>query len=111
MVTSRTLTPMPAAAQRREHRRQAAPAAVDSPRTADSPSPAVDPPESMAGEDGSPDAVALVWDLTVHRLHQAFAECLAAPDAIRGGQSRPACRCPRPAQDLRVSGWRLPATP
>jgi len=34
MVTSRTLTPMPAAAQRREHRRQAAPAAVDSPRTA-----------------------------------------------------------------------------
>jgi hypothetical protein len=28
-----------------------------------------------------PDAVALTWDLTVHRLHQAFARCIAPPVA------------------------------
>jgi RNA polymerase-binding transcription factor DksA len=27
------------------------------------------------------DAVALTWDLTVHRLHQAFARCIAPPVA------------------------------
>jgi hypothetical protein len=26
-----------------------------------------------------PDGVALTWDLTVHRLHQAFARCIAPP--------------------------------
>jgi DnaK suppressor protein len=109
MVTSRTLTPMPDAAQRREPRRQAAPAAADSPSTADSPSPAVDPPESMAGEDGSPDAVALVWDLTVHRLHQAFAECLAAPpDATHGGQTSPGASMSPTRTEL--AGVRLAAT-
>jgi len=33
------------------------------------------------------------------------------PTRSAAGRGRPACRCPRPAQDLRVSGWRLPATP
>ena len=78
---SRTLIPMPGATQRPEPRRQAAPGGADSPSTA------VDPPESVIGAD----AVALVWDLTVHRLHRAFAECLAAlPDPTHGGQPRPA---------------------
>jgi hypothetical protein len=58
-VTSRTLTPMLAAAQRREPGRQAVSAA-------DSRGSAVDPPESVTGADGSPNAVMLVWDLTVH---------------------------------------------
>jgi hypothetical protein len=35
----------------------------------------------VAGGEISPDVVALVWDVTVHRLHRPFAECLAArPD-------------------------------
>jgi len=48
---SPTLTSAPAAAQTRR------------PGRGDRPSAAIDPPESAAGADGSPDAVALMWDL------------------------------------------------
>jgi hypothetical protein len=58
---------------------------------------------------GSPDAVALVWDLTVHRLHQAFAESLAAPpNATQGGQRPPAVSI-SPA-GIGLAGVRLAAT-
>jgi hypothetical protein len=75
----------PASSQHRQPGRQSASA------VADAPSSAVDPPESVTGVDGSPDAVALAWDLTVHRLHKVFAESLAAsPDAAQGGRTPPA---------------------
>jgi RNA polymerase-binding transcription factor len=49
------------------------------------------PARSASGADGSSDALTLVWDLTVHRLHRAFAECLAPPPGpTRGGQAPPA---------------------
>jgi hypothetical protein len=94
---------MPASTQRRQPGRQAAPAAADAPNSA------VDPPESVTGADASPDAVALVWDLTVHRLHQAFAESLAAlPDATHGRQRPPAVSM-SPAR-TGLAGVRLAAT-
>jgi rod shape-determining protein MreB len=66
------LTPTPAAARHRVLARQAAPAAGSG-------STAADPAESASGADGGLDALALAWDLTVHRLDPAFAQCLAAP--------------------------------
>jgi hypothetical protein len=85
MVTSHKLTLAPAAARHQEPGQRGASATVDSPGTA------TDTPESVTGTDGSPDAVALVWDLTVHRLHRAFAECLAAlPHATHWGHTPPA---------------------
>ena len=103
-MTSHMLTPVQAATRHRQPGRQVAPAA-------DAPSIVVDAPGSVAAAGDSPDAVALVWDLTVHRLHRAFAACLAnSPDATHGGRERQPRRCPQPAQDLRVSGWRPPAT-
>jgi hypothetical protein len=101
-VTSHTLTPTPAAAHRKSGL-QAALVAIDAPSTAG------DAPESVAGADSSPDAVALVWDLTVHRLHQAFAECLATrPDATHGGSTLPAPWTPLSGTGL--DGVRLAAT-
>jgi hypothetical protein len=83
-VTSHTLTPTPAAGQRQESGRQAF-VANDAPSTVNT------SPQSMTGAEHSPDVVALLWDLTVHRLHQAFAECLATrPAAIHGGPTLPA---------------------
>jgi Prokaryotic dksA/traR C4-type zinc finger len=103
MVTSHTLTPMPASTQHRQPGRRSAPAVADAPSTA------IDPPESVTGADGSPDAVALVWDLTVHRLHQAFAESLvASPDATQGGQRTPAASMSPAGTGL--AGVRLAAT-
>jgi RNA polymerase-binding transcription factor DksA len=94
---------MPAAGQRHEAGWQAAPAAGDSLSTA------IDAPESVTGADNSPDAVALTWDLTVHRLHRAFAECLAAsPDATQG-RSRPVDAATSPAH-TGLAGVRLAAT-
>jgi hypothetical protein len=53
--------------------------------------------------------VALVWDLTVHRLHQAFAESLAAPpDATQGGQRPPAVSIS--TARIGLAGVRLAAT-
>jgi RNA polymerase-binding transcription factor DksA len=53
--------------------------------------------------------MALLWDLTVHRLHQAFAESLAAsPDATDGGQRRSAVSMSRARTGL--AGVRLAAT-
>src|SRR5437764_4070906 len=70
---------MPAATRHRQSGRQVTSAA-------DAPSIVVDAPGSVTAADDSPDAMALVWDLTVHRLHQVFADCLAtSPDASRGG--------------------------
>ena len=82
MVTSHTGTPMPTGTQRGvTPERPVVPAAADAPTTA------TDPARSMTGTDGNPDLAALSWDLTVHRLHRAFAECLgAAPAATHGGQ-------------------------
>ena len=63
---SHTLIPAPPAAQHRELGRAAALAAVDASR----------------------DAAALVWDLTMHQLYRAFAECLPRSDP-HGGSPRP----------------------
>jgi RNA polymerase-binding transcription factor DksA len=41
------------------------------------PASAASPTQDGAGHDDR-DAAAMVWDLTVHRLHSAFAQCLAA---------------------------------
>ncbi len=40
------------------------------------------------------DAVALTWDLTVHRLHHAFAQCIAPPatEVPDGGVSQELAR-------------------
>jgi hypothetical protein len=97
------LTPMPASTRHRQPGREAAPAVADALSTT------VDPPESVTGALGSPDVVALVWDLTVHRLHRAFAESLAAsPDATHGGQRPPAASM-SPAR-TGLAGVRLAAT-
>jgi RNA polymerase-binding transcription factor DksA len=45
---------------------------------ADSPSVLAEAPGPLPGTAPDPDTVSLVWDLTVHRLYRAFAECLAA---------------------------------
>lgn len=63
--------------------------AVDAPSAwpgqATTPGPPTRPEASEALPGGfaemPPDAVALTWDLTVHRLHQAFARCIAPPVA------------------------------
>ena len=97
------LIPAPTAAQRREPGREAAHAA------ADAPSGMVDLPESATGADASPDAVALVWDLTVHRLYRAFAEGLSGRlDATDGGPT-PRSRS-RSAAGAAMAGVRLAAT-
>jgi hypothetical protein len=64
---SRTLISAPATAQHRELGREAALAAVDASR----------------------DAAALVWDLTMHQLYRAFAECLPRSDPHGGSTPRP----------------------
>jgi RNA polymerase-binding transcription factor DksA len=88
LVTSHTLTPTLACTRHRQPGQQPAPAAA-------TPNTAVDPSESLTGAQDSPDAVALVWDLTMHRLYQAFAEFLAAsPDATQGGQTPAASMSP-----------------
>jgi hypothetical protein len=80
-VTSHTLSSTPAVVQRRESGGQAAAVAADLSSIVG------DPRESMTRTGNSPDVVALVWDLTVHRLHRAFAECLATrPDPTHGAQ-------------------------
>ena len=81
MVTCHTLTPTPAAARHWVLGRQAPPAAGSG-------STAADPTESVSGADGGLDALALAWDLTVHRLDRASARCLAAP--TDGRQTLPA---------------------
>jgi hypothetical protein len=68
----------------------------------------VDPPESLTGAEGSRDAVALVWDLTVHRLHRAFAECLTASPDASGASRTPAASTPPTRVGL--EGVRLAAT-
>jgi len=88
-MTSHTLTPMPAAGRHRQYGLRSAAAAA-----AGAPSAAIDPPESVTGAVGGPDEAALVWDLTVHRLYRAFAECVAeyvaaSPDAPHGCQTPP----------------------
>ena len=101
-MTSHTLTPMPAATRHRKPGRQVTPGA-------DPPSTVVDAPGSVTTANDSPDAMALVWDLTVHRLHQAFADCLAtSPDATRGGPGTPAAAVSSARTGL--AGVRLAAT-
>jgi hypothetical protein len=101
-VASHAPTPTPAAAHR-QSAGQAAPVATDAPSTASN------TPESVTGADSSPDAAALVWDLTVHRLHQAFAECLATrPDTTPGGPTLPTPWTPLSGTGL--DGVRLAAT-
>jgi hypothetical protein len=69
----------------------------------------MDPPGSLTGAEDSREAVALVWDLTLHRLHQAFAECLAAaPDATHGRPRMPAASMSPTRTGL--AGVRLAAT-
>jgi len=59
--------------------------------------------------EGSPDVAALVWDLTVHRLHRAFATCPAKrPDGTHGGPI-PLSASTSPAETGR-DGVRLAAT-
>jgi hypothetical protein len=103
MVMSDTSISTPAAALRRGAWLEPATSTVDWP------SDAVDPPASATGTNGRQDAVALVWDLTVHRLYQAFAECLPGPvDGTNGGPT------PRPramsAAGAAMAGVRLAAT-
>jgi RNA polymerase-binding transcription factor DksA len=86
-VTSHTLTPVPAAGGHRQDGQRSAAAAA--------PSAAIGPPDSVTGADDGPDEAALVWDLTMHRLYRAFAECVAesvaaSPDAPHG--------CPTPPE-------------
>ena len=89
-MTSHTLIPAPAS-------------------TSGAPGNLADPPGSPTGAQTSRDAAALVWDLTVHRLHQAFAECLASsPDATSGGSRTPAAST-SPAR-TGLAGVRLAAT-
>jgi hypothetical protein len=83
---SHTLIPTPTAAQRREPGRDAAHAAADA----------------------GPDTAALVWDLTVHRLYQAFAQCLPGADTAHGGPI-PRSRS-RSAASVAMAGVRLVAT-
>jgi hypothetical protein len=67
---------MPAATRRRmASRPPGKPASPDAPTTA------THPARSTTGAHVSPDLATLVWDLTVYRLHQAFADGLAAPPA------------------------------
>jgi hypothetical protein len=96
-VTSHTLTPTPAAGRRQESGRQA-PVATDAPSTVGA------SPGPMTGAERSPDPVALVWDLTVHRLQRAFAECLATRPATHGGPTLPAL--PAQASTVRLAATR-----
>jgi hypothetical protein len=103
MVTIHTLIPIPVSIRHRDPCCSVPRAAAGAPSTA------VDPPESLTAAHGSRDAVALEWDLTVYRLHQAFAECLAgSPDATDGG-SRPLAASMFPT-GTGLAGVRLAAT-
>ena len=96
---SHMLIPTPTAAQRQGRRRKAA---------ADSLSGAVDRPKSAPGADASPDAVGLVWDLTVHRLYRASAESLSGSDATHWCPTPPSGS--RSAAGATMAGVRLAAT-
>jgi hypothetical protein len=101
MVTGQTVIPMAVIAQRPHPGPRATLA------RAASPSRSVDPPESVRG--AGRDADALVWDLTVHRLHRAFAECLAAvPEIAQCGQPQAALLSPAGGRsaDVRLAATR-----
>jgi RNA polymerase-binding transcription factor DksA len=102
MVTSHAPVPMAATAQRPQRRGRAA--------APDSPSALAKRPGSMLGADPDPDAdaIALVWDLTAHRLYRAFAECLAAVPQITQQRQAPTASMSPVAESL--TDVRLAAT-